>query len=508
MAMNIETSDEEEEEEILPRIRFTVRPAYKKGSGPPLIPPSLGLQTTPAKWTIQSRRVDEELKPHFTIVSIAGNGNAETKEVIFKKILDYVSPKHLEDFEICRRDLQLRKRWQQDAQLLNAADEVFEARRRAIRLGLDGTSDEVSHNAATSTGAGNVTPTGSQALYKIDLSGLKPPSAPLAAPVATLDEEPDEDSDIKEASPPSLKRKSSIVADEGGSDLYDDMSHRREYESNVTYSQPSLSTPVARSPASHRKVMVSSPALIMNARLRNPLSRNDFSPGLSLASSTISKSMVHTISEAIHTQALPPKEEEEYAVKRIRSHDSTIMDGKQTTRYLVEWVCDYPGQWDPSWEVETNISSEALAKYWKAIRKDSSKQTSSRAQGFTSASPRAIRPGDTVPIRPGDRMGSNGVVTNHQHKNGNRKRIEVVKGKLSSQGTSSTSSTVMATLEDRLNGTMNTKQTTSTKMSMSRPGSIMSFFAREADKRRALDSNYDGAEDDYSPSQQLLKQPV
>lgn len=192
MAMNIETSDEEEEDEILPRIRFTVRPTYKKGSGPPLIPPSLGLQTTPAKWTIQSRRVDEELKPHFTIVSIAGNGNAETKEVIFKNVLDYVSPKHLEDFEICRRDQQLKERWQQDAQVLKAADEVFEARRRAIRLGLDGTSDGVSHNAATSAGAGNLTPTGSQALYRIDLSGLKPPRAPLAAVDTTLVDKADD----------------------------------------------------------------------------------------------------------------------------------------------------------------------------------------------------------------------------------------------------------------------------------------------------------------------------
>ncbi|KAI9745734.1 MAG: hypothetical protein M1818_001270 [Claussenomyces sp. TS43310] len=54
-------------------------------------------------------------------------------------------------------------------------------------------------------------------------------------------------------------------------------------------------------------------------------------------------------------------------VKTILNHEYRDVDGEQILYYLIDWECDYEGQWDPSWEPEHNVGTESKANYRKKL---------------------------------------------------------------------------------------------------------------------------------------------
>lgn len=60
-------------------------------------------------------------------------------------------------------------------------------------------------------------------------------------------------------------------------------------------------------------------------------------------------------------------EDVEWTVKEILNHEYRTVDGKRVLYYLIDWECDYDGQWEPTWEPADLVGEVSKGIYFEKI---------------------------------------------------------------------------------------------------------------------------------------------
>jgi len=138
----------------------------------------------------------------------------------------------------------------------------------------------------------------------------------------------------------------------------------------------SLVAPLNFNPSPNRNIRKRSPSLTTTSgNLSRPISsksQHSHSPANSHFPTTSalyrSTSVSFTHPKKSRPKKKKPQEEPEWTLKRIIGHEIRKVQGRDVLFYLVDWECDYEGQWDPSWEPAENVSDDSKADYHKALQ--------------------------------------------------------------------------------------------------------------------------------------------